>query len=287
MLTNTAPFIALGLLTAIQLAVLLKKSDNRIKLVAAYIVFYGFTLNVETILFIFLHAYDYYPKVYLSDQFMDSLFGNLFSQASVGASALMVAFFDLKFIWQLLFIAAYFGIEVLFLALGVYEHHWFQSWMTSVGLVPLFWIGKKLYRKFYGSYGVIFEVFCQLLSFLALFTVFFNWFAFVATGIFTYNKQLLPGRPGPSWGILGFNVSAMLLAVCYWAYRAKKWYWKTTAFLFGFAAHYVLWKFGLIILKPGWIIPYTAISLAAGYAIVAFMGKYIKRNQPGVKTIKA
>jgi hypothetical protein len=195
----------------------------------------------------------------------------------------MVAFFDLNFLWQLLLIAAYFGIETLFLALGVYEHHWFQSWMTSVGLVPLFWIGKKLYKKFYGPHGIVFELFCQLLGFLALFTVFFNWFAFVATGIFIYNKQILPGYPGPSWGILGFSLSALLLAACYWAYRAKKWAWKAAALLCGFVSYYAAWKLGLVILKSGWFIPYTLISLAAGYAIVAFMGRNIRSNQKAAK----
>jgi hypothetical protein len=279
LLTNTAPFIALGIITILQLAVVLKKSDNRLKLLALYIVFFGFTLLIETTLLIYLKAYEYYPKVFPDDQFMDSLFGNLFSQASVACTGLLIAFFDLNIFWVLAIIAAYFGIEHAFLALGVYGHHWFRSWMTSAGMLPLFWINKKLFQKYYGVYGKVFEFLCGLTGFFALDVVLFNWSCFIATGVMGYNRGILPDA-NMSWPTLAIVHGLFLFLICRWAYKAKRWVWKTVCLMICIAVYYAGYRFGAFYLKPGWFVPYTAITIAAAYFFVAFLGRYIKSNAP-------
>lgn len=82
----------------------------------------------------------------------DSIAGNLFSQFSVSATALLIAVYKLKYYWYLIFAAAYGAIEELFLYLGIFKHNWYRTWMTVAGLMLMLWIVKRMYL--YTSRGI-------------------------------------------------------------------------------------------------------------------------------------
>jgi hypothetical protein len=99
-------------------------------------------LIFETIIKIVFKAYMYYPKIIMNSTYDDSLAGNLFSQFSVGSTALIIAVFQLNCFWYALFAGVYCLIEELFLAMGIFSHNWYHTWMTFASLLIFFWWPK-------------------------------------------------------------------------------------------------------------------------------------------------
>jgi hypothetical protein len=132
-------YVLLGVLTLVELAYVLVKAKRRRLAVAFYLTILGIVLSYETVILIFMRAYVYYPMI-LKDPpmaFDAILAGNLFSQFSVSATALLVTILNLDYRWYLAFGVIYGAIEEAFLALGVYSQNWYQTWMTVIGL-PLY-----------------------------------------------------------------------------------------------------------------------------------------------------
>ena len=78
--TNTIWYVLLGLVTLFQLIFVMIKAKRRYLTIALYITILGMTLNFESIIFIFMKAYDYYPMIIQSSPFDDKLAGSLFSE---------------------------------------------------------------------------------------------------------------------------------------------------------------------------------------------------------------
>lgn len=147
--TNTIWYIPLAILVFIQLIYTLSKTEKRRLTFAFFITVSGMTLNFETLILIFMKAYAYYPMIIKNspNPFNDVLAGNLFSQFSISASTLLAVVLNLKYHWYLILAAIYGFIEEGFLALGVYKHNWYQTWMTVVMAPFSLWIAKKMYEK--------------------------------------------------------------------------------------------------------------------------------------------
>jgi hypothetical protein len=146
--TNTIWYILLGVLTVFELIVIMRRVENRKLTLAFYLTLIGIVLHFETTIFIFFKAYSYYPMILKNPPMPidDMLMGNLFSQTSVAATALLTATLNLKNYWYVIFALMYGVTEELFLALGIYSHNWYQTWMTVVCLIIYFWIAKKMYQ---------------------------------------------------------------------------------------------------------------------------------------------
>ncbi|MDP4128312.1 MAG: hypothetical protein Q8912_15445, partial [Bacillota bacterium] len=105
--TNTIWYILLGILCIIQIIALLKKANNRKHVTALYLIIAGITFSFEATVYLFLKAYDYYPMIFPQSPLNDGLAGNLFSQFSVTASALLISVLNLKYYWFLIFSLIY------------------------------------------------------------------------------------------------------------------------------------------------------------------------------------
>jgi hypothetical protein len=99
--------------------------------------------SIEVTIFCFLKAYNYYPMVFPQSPINDGLAGNLFSQFSITATSLLIAVFNLNDYYFFIFGGIYGIIEELFLKLGIYSHNWYQTWITVLGLILIFWMTKK------------------------------------------------------------------------------------------------------------------------------------------------
>lgn len=144
--TYTIWYILLGFLTVCELVLIFSIVKEPKFSLAFYFTVAGAALTVEVTLFFLFSAYDYYPKIILTSYYDDELTGNLFSQFSIAATALLIAVFNLKIYWILIFAGAYGIIEELFLGLGIYSHNWYRTWMTVVGLIFFFGILKINYK---------------------------------------------------------------------------------------------------------------------------------------------
>jgi hypothetical protein len=105
----------------------------------------GISGYFESVVFIWLQSYHYYPHI-LKNPYYDNTLGAYFSQVFyVSSVAVFIAAFHLEYGWILFFTGMFVGIEYLFLALGIYEVNWWRPAYTAVGLFIYFWIARKLY----------------------------------------------------------------------------------------------------------------------------------------------
>ncbi|WP_170006764.1 hypothetical protein [Bacillus fonticola] len=114
----------------------------------------GLAYLFELFIFVVGHSYAYNPGV-LPEPFYDSTLGAISSQGfAVPIAAVATGVFQLNWKWMVGIIAFFFGIEVLFLRLDLYEHRWWETWMTSISLFVAFPFCKWWMRKLCSSPSV-------------------------------------------------------------------------------------------------------------------------------------
>ncbi|MFD1953036.1 hypothetical protein ACFSL6_02295 [Paenibacillus thailandensis] len=120
---------------------------NNAKLIPFYICISGLIYIFELVSFVILDSYRYMPGIF-KDLFYDSAIGAVVSNGFIVPSAcVFIAVYNLSFLWILLISAGFMGVEQLFLHLDIFEHHWWKTIYTGIGLIVLFLIGKRLWRK--------------------------------------------------------------------------------------------------------------------------------------------
>lgn len=97
----------------------------------------------EFIVLTVFDAYAYKPGVFM-DSFADNVVGYILGNYFiwVGAANLVVNF-SLGNRWIFLISVAFMLIEILFLDLGIYEHHWWKTYMTGI----LVFLGLNITKK--------------------------------------------------------------------------------------------------------------------------------------------
>lgn len=270
--TNTVWYIALAVISIAMISTSVIKAAERIKTLAFFFAVLGMTYFMEVILMLVTNAYAYYPKI-ATDSFHESLIGNFFSQYSVSASAVLIAAFGLKARWQIVFSIAYFLIDVLFVRLGIYAHNWYKSWYTLAGFFAYSWIVKKWYGK----------VFMHPSRLIYFATLFLSTFAIGGNAIGTTLNFLEIRRFGlglfdqPTRDNTAVSViydSIMVAAVMIPLYRLKSQpVYKCLIFLMMFVIEYVLYRAGVIIVKPGWFAAGSMIAVFGNYAITGMVDR--------------
>jgi hypothetical protein len=145
--TNTIWYIVLLMTSILSLVFIIKRSSNKWFTVTFMAATLGLMFYIEAILVILLDAYSYYPKITPDDPFQDTVFGNLFSQLSISATSSLAIVYSLSYIWYAVFAVVYYLVDVLFVKLRIYEHHWYQSAYTLIGFAPLFICIRYWYKK--------------------------------------------------------------------------------------------------------------------------------------------
>lgn len=98
------------------------------------------------VLFIF-EGYQYKPEVF-ADPFANNVVGHIIPNMALWATtAVVVGAFRLRFRWIVLIAAGYMLIEVFFLRLNLYEHHWWKTYMTGIAIVIYLSMLKYGYQK--------------------------------------------------------------------------------------------------------------------------------------------
>lgn len=138
-------FFLLFFISAVLAAAAAKK--DRHMLIPLWLFNAGLAYLFEIFIFVFFHSYTYKPEVF-ADPFYDSSFGSLFSQVMiVPMTAVVIAFFRLGVPVMLLISFCISAIEVLFLHLEIYEHHWWKTYFTTAFLPAAFYISSVWYSR--------------------------------------------------------------------------------------------------------------------------------------------
>ncbi len=267
--TNTIWFILLGVTTIIEVAYFLIKSKNRTLTVAFYLAVSGMVFLIEMGLFGFFRAYDYYPKIFHQiSQLDDNLAGNVFSQFSLAASALLICVLNLKYYWYLIIALLYGAIEQLFLYLGIYTQHWYHTWMTVAGLILLFIIVKLAYNKvFTGRPRRIFKYILMYFTVFAPHTDLISWPFRLVGGVPTFNERILtnPVISGELLFGISFNVLTNTILIAY--FLRFKWWGHSMVILALYLFYYMAYRFNYIIYKD--------IGLSMLFATLEIFGMYL------------
>ncbi|MBD2870324.1 hypothetical protein [Paenibacillus arenilitoris] len=115
------------------------------KLVALFFCMSGMAGFLENIIFFWLQSYEYYPQI-LENGYYDMTLGAYISQRFlVSTVAVSIAAFGLGVAPVLLLTAMFVGIELIFLAIGIYKLNWWNPAYTAIGLFLYFLMTKKWY----------------------------------------------------------------------------------------------------------------------------------------------
>ena len=275
--TNTVWYIALAVVSVTIISASVLKSSSRRKTLAFFFAVLGMTYIIEGSLLLITDAYAYYPKI-ATDSFHESLIGNFFSQYSVSASAVLIAVFGLKIRWQIVFSIAYYLIDVLFVRLGIYAHNWYHSWYTLVG----FFIYCRLVIKWHNN------IFAQPTRLLYYLTLFLSVFAIGGNAIGTtlnfleirrFSSGLFHQATKDHTATSIIYDMIMIALVFIPLYRLKSHsVLKCLIFLLLFVLEFVLYRVGVILVKPGWFVFGSMIAVFGNYAIVGTVNRSLKKE---------
>lgn len=249
------------------------RKDTRVKyVIVLFIVISGMTYTFEATI-LFFKAYDYYPLIIPKHPLYDTIAGNLFSQFSVTATALLIAVLNLKYYWCFVFSMIYGIIEELFLKFGLYKHYWYMTWMTMLGLQLLFWLTRYLYKNRY-----LFRK--PILGYPFMFFGFFTlhmptaWWIQILSGIITVNMKILP-YPISSFVFISVGNLLLLSITCMFVYYSKlKWYWKSMIILILYYILYIVYKSGLIYINvKGWFLIFASIDIGGMFLCLFILDK--------------
>ena len=277
--TNTIWFLLLFAVTIAMVTVALVKSDNRKFLIAFYLAMVGLYYVFEYFLVVVMGAYEYHPKIFPDDPFLDTYMGNVFSQTSIAGMCSLVISLKLKAKWYFIFAAGYFLLELLFINLGIFVTHWYKAIYTPIILVPLIWVMKKWYFTAAITWRKIDD---RLLLFLGVVALGANAVSFpmrlLEIEVFTGKFFADPSRDHTATAMIyGVFYISMLIS----AYRVKgRWIWKGLLFAGLFLIEYASHKAGLMRNREGWFVWITLIQMAVYYFFICVLGNLLKKRLP-------
>lgn len=275
--SNTIWYILLSCLTVVELIVVFVRQEKRKFVLAYYLTLTGTTLFFETILFIVFRAYYYYPMIIQTSSFDDALAGNLFSQFSLGATALLVAVFNLGNYWIILFAGIYGIIEELFLALGIYKHYWYQTWMTVFLMTIFFWWAKKYYLKNLKGVKPLWHYLNIFLALFSLDVITVLW-GFILSGKQNYSTKFIPDPAGSPYvlSVLYYVLLACTLLLA--DYFKLSWRWRVIVILALYGVNYIACQLGIFYIKEGWFLIFSTVSIFSMYFSIIFLNHLYQKK---------
>ena len=272
--TNTIWFIALGATSVAALVVIFVKTPERKKTFAFWFAVLGLTYWMEVMLVLILNAYTYQPMI-VQDPFFDAVLGNIFSQVSVSSSAVLICVFALSNGWLLGFSVAYFLVDLLFSALGVYVHNWYQSVYTLAGFLIYGGIVKYWYKKIFDSPSK--KIFYPTL-FLSAFAVSANLHGTVLRllDIRIFHSAIFadPSRDHTATSLI-YQSIIILISIALHKSKAR-WTLKALVFLLILIGQYGLIQAGVIVVKPGWWLFVMLFDLLGFYGWTVLMDRSLR-----------
>ncbi|OPX46014.1 hypothetical protein CLHUN_04890 [Ruminiclostridium hungatei] len=276
--TNTVWYALLGLITIFELIIIFRKTKNVKFTLAFYLTVTGLTLAAEITLFFVFSAYDYYPKIIPSSYYDDELTGNLFSQFSASATALLVPIFNLSSYWIFIFAVAYGLIEELFLALGVYSHNWYRTWMTPLGMSALFWLVKKIYSVSIKKSSKLLHYLNIYFSLITLVVITICW-GFILTGRQNFSRSLGKNPISSPYLVSDLYTTPIFISLMIMYFRKWKIYAKAIVITLFYIITYILGCLHIIYFYNIWWYLFFTTSLIFGAYFSIVLMDYLYKSE--------
>lgn len=275
--TNTIWYILLGITSAISLGVILYKAKNRWFITAFMLAVITLTYYTEFGLLAFTDAYRYYPKL-STDSYLDSVFGNYFSQFSISTTGVLAVVLGLGYKWNIVFALLYYLIEQLFLRLGIFKHNWYHTWITFTGILLLYLLLQKWYQKMQLSNK---NFIYNITLFLASVSAYYHMGLFVSyhCSIKSYEVHITSEYYRDMAIALFFELSIPVLLMLLLYLWKTNWRYKGVVFVLLFAARYILYKAGIVQYKDHWFFLVTVYDLFGLYFVISLMDYLLSKNR--------
>jgi len=189
------------------------------------------------------------------------------------ATALLTAAYSLRYRWMALIAAVFTLLDMLFVRLGIYQHLWWETWMTSLGVfcycvLMQRWFGRlKRSRRGIFRYITFWFVLLVLLKLpVSILLIFKMQYTYVGWFENIYRDS----------GVFSVFYNAALSFVCvFFICILKKWYFKLVPFVIYFSCDVLLLANGVLFFHGGWNIYYLILARIASLMVfVALEDKY-------------
>lgn len=268
--TNSIWYIILAEATVGLLSFVLLKSKQKNRDLGFFFAIVGLVFIIETVVYIFFNAYEYYPKIIPHSPKNDGVVGNLISQFSISTAALFICVFNISFKKVVCIGAIFYLIERLFLYLGIYQHYWYKAWITFIGLVILFEFVKRWYKSVMWSTYFKKHYFADTLGILALYLPTTNWIGILSGYVDIIDNILID--PFISHVIVAIPKYLLQINTIYFLHRRRShWKWWSIWVAVFLMWDIILYLTKLMYVKEGWLLIYSSLSILSTYLYVYIM----------------
>lgn len=240
---------------------------------STFIVFYIFATSLtwlgEFIVLGFFDSYAYKPGLF-ADPWAENLSAHLILNSTLwpGIAVLVVAY-SLGSGWMLLISLAFVLVETLFLKMGLYEHHWWKSYMTACSVfiylvLARIWFAKMTQIRGRSSRATIFYFICLVIIHAPIPLLLLWQKQYYDVGL---ADNLIRSS---TIFILSYQMVEALFLV-FFVCILSKWYWKLVPFLIAFGGQAALAAGNILIFQDNWNLLYTTLLYFIAVAICIFI----------------
>ncbi len=279
---NFLPFLALVVISIIIFIISWVKASNK-RVVPFFLCIIGLIFFVEYLILVIFKSYEYYPKVFNNAYFDNILGANISNGFIVPSVTLLIAVFNLGFWWIIFIILGFVGIEVLFLHLDIYEHFWWKTIYTSIGLLINFNLGKWIWRLiqnhldwFQLRFSILYFTNVAIQSTLTFYLA-----ALFELFIFNVNWFQDPIRGHFAFITLYFFIDSVIYSL--FVVKRVHWFWQALFIFSLFCINYWFYNIGILKLSNSWVLGLIFGIQVIELFILKYMNKLLLQGPSQIK----
>jgi hypothetical protein len=266
-------FYGLIIISSIMLIYTGYKKKNLRDLFSLFVFATGVSWYLEAIVLFILNAYAYKPKLF-PDPWVENITGHLIANTALWSStAILVMYFQFSIPLLCLVSVFFMSIEELFLKFDAYDHYWWKTEMTGIGVFLFLMAMKKWYSKLQENGH-------KLLRFITIGII--AWVLIkISTSVLTVIGKLIFKV---NWYENIYRSSAIFDALLYDVFMAsiftifvsvlKKPFWSIVPFVIIIAGDMLLNYLDILVFFNGWNLIYLTIFRALSIGLFILCEKY-------------
>ena len=239
---NYVPYLALMVMSvSVLIGIFIHTKQFRTFFI--YVAFAGIIYIFEIIIVILFSAYEYEPQI-TTIRYLDNMIGASVSNTfTVPTVATMISVYQLRFRWIAVFALLFGGVELGFVHLGVYAHHWWRVPYTVVSLLFYFSLTKWWVRRFLAGSrpirAVTYYIYTMALVLTFMFAFTLSGSRLFEPGIFkdTYRDDIIFSA------LYGSGKALMITTAVFWF---RNWKWLIPAAAIIVVTQYMLVRFDIL-----------------------------------------
>lgn len=254
------------------LAFTMYKKKNFIDLFSFFLFATTVAVWGEVIVLFLFDAYSYKPGIFI-DPSAENILGHALPNIGLWApTAVLIGAFSLSFRWIFLISIAYMIVEIIFLKLGIYEHHWWRTYMTGIATILYFTLIKIWYYNLKENphwllrYITFLCIACDIIH-IPIFLLLLLGKQYFSIGWFANIY-----RDSTVFSVIYDQILAIIFT--FFVCKFNKGLWKLAPIVFFLFSDSILIKHNILILQDGWCLFYLILVRTLVLAIFILLERY-------------